>query len=80
MSDIRMKQLQQKYTQELGEALEKLEENYNSTRLEAFEKLVLNYLTTHAVSYILIGRNREAIDCLLVLLSMAYRKESLKYI
>ena len=40
MMDIRMKQLQQRYTKELSEALENLEQNYNSTRHEAFEKLV----------------------------------------
>lgn len=40
MLDIRMKQLQQRYTKDLSEALEKLEQNYNSTRTEAFEKMV----------------------------------------
>ena len=40
MLDIRMKQLQQKYTKDLSEALEGLEQNYHSVRQEAFEKLV----------------------------------------
>ena len=35
-----MKQLQQHYTKELSDALEKLEQNYHSKRNEAFEKLV----------------------------------------
>ena len=40
MLDFRMKQLQQHYTKELSDALEKLEQNYHSKRNEAFEKLV----------------------------------------
>lgn len=44
MLDIRMKELQQRYTKDLSEALEKLERNYNSTRTEAFEKLVHTYM------------------------------------
>ena len=40
MLDIRMKQLKQKYTQDLSDALESLEQTYYSTRQEAFEKLV----------------------------------------
>ena len=35
-----MKELQQHYTKELSDALEKLEQNYHSKRNEAFEKLV----------------------------------------
>ena len=35
-----MKQLQQHYTKELSDALEKLEQSYHCKRNEAFEKLV----------------------------------------
>lgn len=45
MLDFRMKQLQQHYTKELSDALEKLEQNYHSKRNEEFEKLVW-YLAT----------------------------------
>ena len=37
-----MKQLQQHYTKELSDSLEKLEHNYHSKRNEAFEKLVIS--------------------------------------
>lgn len=42
MLDIRMKQLQQKYTQDLSDALENLDQNYHTMRQEAYEKLVMS--------------------------------------
>ena len=43
MLDYRMKQLQQHYTKELSNALERLEQSYHCRRNEAFEKLVATY-------------------------------------
>ena len=52
MLDFQVKKLQQRYTEELSEALDKLEQNYHSMRHEAFEKLVNKHCKLRATTCI----------------------------
>ena len=64
-----MKQLQQHYTKELSDALDKLEQNYHSKRNEAFEKLVptivhrYHHTNSYTTGILILIHRRESLKC-----------------